>query len=158
MCRIIHRLVEREEQYIQDLKIVETVFIRGLRTSNPPVMTPLILEDFIQEVFGNILELLDCNRRLLEVMNVRQREQYPVIQSIGDIFLDAATEFRMVYPEYVGRHPLAEKRLKEETDSNPDLRLFLEVGTYHFPLSCDLTCLSEMLTTNCWSTWRRPSS
>lgn len=90
-------------------------------------MTPLILDEFIEEVFGNILEIRECNRRLLEVMYVRQREQHPVIQSIGDIFLDAATEFRTVYPEYVGQHPLAEKRMKEELEHNTDFRLFVEV-------------------------------
>jgi hypothetical protein len=60
-------------------------------------------------------------------MYVRQREQAPVIQSVGDIFLDAATEFRSVYPNYVGRFPMAEKRLKEEMEQNPDFRMFLEV-------------------------------
>jgi hypothetical protein len=85
------------------------------------------LDEFIEEVFGNILEIRECNRRLLEVMYVRQREEAPVIKRIGDIFLGAATEFRVAYPSYVGRLPLAEKRMKEETESNPEFRLFLEV-------------------------------
>ena len=90
-------------------------------------MTPLVLEDFIEEIFSNILEVRECHKRLLEVMYVRQREEHPVIQSVGDIFLDAATEFRRVYPGYVGRFPMAEKRLKEEMEQNPEFRLFLEV-------------------------------
>jgi len=94
-------------------------------------MTPLDLEDFIEEVFGNIMELRECNQRLLEVMYVRQREQHPVIQSVGDIFLDAATEFRIVYPIYVGHHPLAEKRMKEELEHNPEFRFFIEVCCSH---------------------------
>lgn len=60
-------------------------------------------------------------------MYVRQREQAPVIQRIGDVFLDAATEFRLAYPIYVGHLPLAEKRMKEEIENNPEFRLFLEV-------------------------------
>ncbi|KAF8159386.1 CNH domain-containing protein [Crassisporium funariophilum] len=123
---IIHKLISKEEQYIEDLNIVESVFIKPLRSADPPVMTPLILQEFIDEVFGNILELRECNRRLLEVMYVRQREQSPIIQSVGDIFLDAATEFRIVYPIYVGHHPLAEKRMKEELEHNPEFRLFIE--------------------------------
>lgn len=87
------------------------------------------MDDFIDEVFGNILDLRECNRRLLEVMYVRQREQFPVIQRIGDVFLDAATEFRWAYPVYIGHHPLAEKRLKEETENNSDFRLFIEVSS-----------------------------
>jgi len=64
---------------------------------------------------------------LLEILNVRQREQSLVIQRVGDIFLQVATEFRLVYPPYVGHLPLAEKRLKEETEGNHEFRLFLEV-------------------------------
>jgi RHO1 GDP-GTP exchange protein 1/2 len=107
-------------------------FIQPLRKANPPVIRPDALEDFIEEVFGNILDLRECNRRLLEVMYVRQREQAPVIQRIGDVFLDAATEFRLAYPIYVGHLPLAEKRMKEEIETNPEFRLFLEVRCRFF--------------------------
>jgi hypothetical protein len=120
-------LISKEEQYVQDLDIVESVYIKPLRYADPPVMSSYVIEEFIEEVFGNILELRECNRRLLEVMYVRQREQAPVIQRVGDIFLDAATEFRIVYPTYVGHHPLAEKRMKEELEQNPEFRLFMEV-------------------------------
>lgn len=61
-------------------------------------------------------------------MYVRQREQAPVIQRIGDIFLDAATDFRDPYPIYIGHYPLAEKRLREEMETNPEFRLFIEVA------------------------------
>lgn len=85
------------------------------------------LHEFIEEVFGNILDLRECNRRLVEAMYVRQREQAPIIQMIGDVFFDAARSFRLAYPTYVGHLPLAEKRFKDEIESNADLRLFLEV-------------------------------
>jgi hypothetical protein len=85
------------------------------------------LDEFIEDVFGNILDLRECNRRLLEAMYVRQREQAPVIQRIGDVFLEAATEFRLAYPIYIGHLPLAEKRLKDEIEINAEFRLFLEV-------------------------------
>ncbi|KAJ7493246.1 signal transducer [Mycena galericulata] len=123
---IIHKLISKEDQYVQDLDLVESIFLKPLRTAVPPVIPLERLEDFIDEVFGNILDLRECNRRLLEVMYVRQREQAPVIQRIGDVFLSAATEFRLAYPIYIGNHPLAEKRMKEEIDSNPEFRLFLE--------------------------------
>ena len=69
----------------------------------------------------------ECNRNLLEMMYVRQREQGEIISRIGDIFLNAATEFRLAYPTYLGQLPGAEKKLKEEVASNTDLRLFFEV-------------------------------
>lgn len=86
-------------------------------------------------MFGNILDLRETNRRLLEVMYVREREQGPVIQWIGDIFLSAAAEFRVVYPLYVGNLPTAEKRVKDEIENNHQFRLFVEVSfhlkSYH---------------------------
>ena len=66
-------------------------------------------------------------------MFVRQREEAPVIHGIGDIFLDAATEFRLAYPAYLGNIPRSEKRLKEEMEHNAELRRFLEVRSMTGP-------------------------
>lgn len=101
------------------------MFIKPLRAAKPSVLPEV--EDFIEEVFGNILDLRECNRRLLEVLYVRQREQGPIIQRIGDVFLNAAVEFRLAYPTYIGHHMTAEKRLKEEQENNGAFKFFLEV-------------------------------
>ena len=95
------------------------------------------IDGFIDEVFGNFYDVRRANRQLLEVLNVRQREQSLVIQRVGDIFLEIATEFRLVYPVYVGHLPHAEKRLKEEMEGNHELRLFLEVRRASLPISED---------------------
>ncbi|KAJ7282099.1 Dbl domain-containing protein [Mycena rebaudengoi] len=124
---IIHKLISKEDQYVQDLDIVESVFLKPLRTALPPVIPLERLEDFIDDVFGNILDLRECNRRLLEVMYVRQREQSPVIQ-----------RHWLAYPIYIGHHPLAEKRMKEEQDANPEFRLFLESSRGGESLRLDL--------------------
>jgi hypothetical protein len=124
---IIHTLIASEEQYVKDLDVVETVFMKPLQRANPPVISPLDLDEFVDDVFHNIFHLRECNRRLLDVLLVRQREQYPFIERIGDVFLEAATEFRMMYPEYVGHHPIAEKRVKEELERNAEFRVFIEV-------------------------------
>ena len=103
------------------------MFIRPLRNASPPVIPYSDLDGFIDDVFGNFYDVRRASSQLLEVLNVRQREQSLVIQRVGDIFLQVATEFRLVYPPYVGHLPLAEKRLKEETEGNHEFRLFLEV-------------------------------
>lgn len=90
------------------------------------------LDGFIDDVFGNFYDVRRANSQLLEILNVRQREQSLVIQRVGDIFLQVATEFRLVYPPYVGHLPLAEKRLKEEAEGNHEFRLFLEVRSALF--------------------------
>ncbi|KAF5351291.1 hypothetical protein D9758_007992 [Tetrapyrgos nigripes] len=152
---IIHKLIAKEEQYLADLDCIETVFIRPLRaaalnppssfsnessnpnglngpslnpTSSTPNGPPLLpeLDDFIDIVFSNILDLRECNRRLLESLYVRQREQFPVIQRIGDLFLEAASEFRLAYPAYIGGLQQAEKRLREEMEGNYEFRTWVE--------------------------------
>ncbi|KAG6819070.1 hypothetical protein H0H93_015764 [Arthromyces matolae] len=124
---IIHKLISKEEQYVKDLDLVDSVFIQPLRKANPPVITPLDrLEEFIETVFHNILDVRECNRRLLDFLYVRQREEAPVIKKIGDIILGIAADFREPYPAYIGNHSLAERRMKEELESNPDFRLFIE--------------------------------
>jgi hypothetical protein len=122
---IIHKTISQEEQYIQDLDAVEALFIRPLRRATH-IMPASQLDEFIEEVFGNILDLRECNKRLVEAMYVRQREQSPIIQKIGDVFVEAARSFRYPYPAYVARLPFAEKRFKEEMEANANLRLFLE--------------------------------
>lgn len=106
---------------------IEQLFIRPLRIANPPVIPLHEIDEFIDAVFGNILDIRECNRRLLEVMYVRQREQGAIVQRIGDVFLTAAAEFRLAYPIYVGHLPVAEKRVKDEMETNSELRRFLEV-------------------------------
>jgi hypothetical protein len=79
-------------------------------------------------------------------MLVRQREQGPIIQRIGDIFLGAAAEFRMVYPVYVGNLPVAEKRVKEEAENNAEFRRFLEVRTVLRKIFVLISCSKALVT------------
>jgi len=109
------------------------------------------LDEFIEEVFGNILDLRECNKRLIEALYVRQREQAPIIQKIGDVFLDAARSFRYAYPTYVGHLPLAEKRFKEEMETNGELRLFLEVLVHQFDRGSSLTYFTRNVRDSRWN-------
>jgi RHO1 GDP-GTP exchange protein 1/2 len=103
-------------------------FIRPLRHVNPPVIDPPeALEAFIDEVAYNIQSLRDCNRRLLKHLQIRQREQAPIIQTIGDIFLQFASDFGSTYPTYIGHLPTSQSRLKSEIDKNRYFRDFFEV-------------------------------
>ena len=107
------------------------VFIRPLRNANPSIIRDDVNE-FIEEVFGNILDLRELNRHLLETLHIRQREQGKIISRIGDLFFDAVTEFQLAYPVYIGQIPGAEKRLREEMESNGAFGAFLDVCT-RFP-------------------------
>ncbi|KAG2054467.1 hypothetical protein BDR06DRAFT_1050357 [Suillus hirtellus] len=88
------------------------LFIRPLLKASPPVMLAHKLDKFVEEVFGNILDPRECNRRLVEAM-------------IGDMFLDAAREFHFAYPTY--KYPITlEAIMKETTEGNPDMYYLAE--------------------------------
>ncbi|KAJ3755039.1 CNH domain-containing protein [Lentinula raphanica] len=126
---LIHKLISKEEEYVGDLDLIHAVFIKPLREMSVPIIKhspstdPLAAQHaFIDSVFSNILDLRETNKRLLEILRIRQREQDPVIQRVGDVFLEAATElFRVVYPVYVAGWARAERRLREEEEEEqPD--------------------------------------
>ncbi|KAH7867907.1 uncharacterized protein C8R40DRAFT_1075263 [Lentinula edodes] len=51
----------------------------------------------------------------------------PIIQRIGDIFLETATElFRVAHPTYIGGWPQAARRLREEYEPNSEWRMWVE--------------------------------
>ena len=128
---IIRQAIQSEVHYEMDLAAMEKLFIDGLRRSDPPIITPRSrLDQFILEVFSNASELLEACRRLIDHFAIREREsaQRPLILSVGDIFLQAAADFRSIYPQYNEHIPQAEMVLKKELDENPGFRLFCEVS------------------------------
>ncbi|KAF5373249.1 hypothetical protein D9615_007439 [Tricholomella constricta] len=127
----IHTLIRAEEQYVNDLDLVDSTFIQPLRGANPPLIIPSDgLDNFITDVFHRILDIRACSRRLLEMLYLRRRG--PMIGEIGDILFHMATrEFSAAYPAYIRNYPLAERRLKHELANNPAFRLFIERYSRH---------------------------
>jgi hypothetical protein len=65
------------------------VFVAGLRRSDPPIINQGKLNVFIQEVFSNMDKILSYHKRLLAALFELQREQHPIILSIGTVVLDS---------------------------------------------------------------------
>ncbi|WVR06073.1 hypothetical protein IAU60_003101 [Kwoniella sp. DSM 27419] len=123
---VIRQALSSEVAYEADLTAMERLFMEGIRNADPPVIRDEYRrEQFIHEVFNNAMELREACRRLIEEFTIRMREQ-PIVLFVGDLFLQAATEFRNIYPEYTGRLPQAEAALTKEMDDNPEFRLFVE--------------------------------
>lgn len=113
---IIGQAIQSEIQYEADLTAMETLFISKLHQVIPSDR----LDSFIYSVFLNAMELRDTSRRLIDHLTMRQEPQ------VGDIFLEAASEFRWMYPDYTGNVPAAELLLKTELEENPQFRLLNE--------------------------------
>lgn len=97
---------------------------------------------FISVVFGNILDVRETNRRLLEILYIRQREEGIVVRRVGDIFLHAATElFRVVYPIYLSGWWEAERVLREEMEYTSQHQLVGGEGDVSFKSWADVSHL-----------------
>lgn len=102
-----------------------------LRAAQPPILhPPEVLEKFIEDVFTNLSALRLANERLLDLFNERQREQYPIIEMIGDVFLVIPQNFRTLYAEYLSSLPHAEQALDQATERFPELRTFIERASH----------------------------
>jgi hypothetical protein len=86
---VIFEVFKAEREYVFDLEAVREVFIDALRSASPPIIRESFLNKFINEVFGNLDQLLAHHQRMLGALFARQREQHPVVQSISDIILDS---------------------------------------------------------------------
>ena len=119
------------------------MFINGLLTTDPPVISLENLESFVSEVFCNIDAIASHHDRMLGALFSRQREQHPLVQSVTDIILDsqsglpsfllrnakiyesASLLFRSDYETYIKSYPLAEGRHRSELKKNPRYREWL---------------------------------
>ncbi|XJO72365.1 hypothetical protein BDV3_003492 [Batrachochytrium dendrobatidis] len=119
---VIFEIINGEREFVEDLDIMTKVFIQPLRERN--IIEPERKEKFIQDVFLNITELHTINSKLLRKLLIRQKEN-PVVDKIGDIFINIANEF-YPYVEYGAKQVYAKNLLDEEKASNLDFVKFLK--------------------------------
>ena len=99
-------------------------WIKPLRTQN--IIPEARREDFVTQVFWNVLEVYAVNVRLCELLNKRQKQAH-VVDHIGDIFLDLVPHFGP-YVKY-GAHQLYGKyEFEKEKGSNPAFAKFVDVS------------------------------
>lgn len=103
--------------------------IRGaLITADPPIIPRERLQQFIQDVFLNMDEVVEKCDQFLEALKVRQREEHPLVRNIGDVILSHALDWHPVYLKYNVSVPMAEQRVKEEISRNPAFAAFVSVS------------------------------
>lgn len=128
--------IQKEEEFLADLELLDTLFVQGLQRPSdagdpPPLPIGPERDDFILEVFGNHRELVVHIRALVERLHIRQREENPIVQTIGDLFLSAALDWGDAYTTYLVNYPLAISRVKREMSVNPRFRAFVEACRRH---------------------------
>lgn len=84
-------------------------------------------DDFVRQVFWNVHEVLGVNQVLAERLTKRQKQQ-PVVQNIGDLFLERVNHFEP-FVTY-GAHQLFGKyEFEKEKGANLAFQKFVDVST-----------------------------
>lgn len=126
---LIRQAIMAEERFEADLATIETVFLTPLQMANPPIIQPYHkLDTFLRELFSNIVQIRLASRRVIAYFGARLHEEAPLVHRVGDIFLEAATDFRRLYPEYTDNMPRADLLLTHALAEHTPFRNWAEVG------------------------------
>ncbi|RKP33637.1 CNH domain-containing protein [Dimargaris cristalligena] len=134
----------REQEYLTDLRLIHTIFIKPLRASWPRIVsfyaTPDVLaaayggspvtflrpelDTLIDHLFHNYTELIRLSEQLLGALLERQANQ-PIMSGVGDLFLSWAQHIVPI-ETYAANLPLASYILEVETGRNPQFAAFIK--------------------------------
>ncbi|KAL8280023.1 hypothetical protein RQP46_007604 [Phenoliferia psychrophenolica] len=111
-----------ERDFVRDMEYLRDSWIKPLRSGN--IIPEERREDFVTQVFWNVLEIYAVNVRLADLLNKRQKHAH-VVDKIGDIFLDLVPHFGP-FVKY-GAHQLYGKyEFEKEKAANPAFAKFVD--------------------------------
>lgn len=123
---ILHEVVQGEDNYIQRLDVLRTLYRDRLKAAQPPVIPPKKLDRFVRDVFGKVDAVRKANEdHLLPQIKYRQQEQGPWIVGFSDIFREWIRKAKQAYIEYAAAFPYATFLVRQEADKNMLFRAFL---------------------------------
>lgn len=124
---LINEVVQTERDFVRDLEYLRDQWIKPLRTRD--IVAADRRDDFVTQVFWNVLEVHAVNSKLCELLVKRQKQQ-AVVDRISDIFLEMVPLFQP-FVKY-GAHQLYGKyEFEKEKASNPAFAKFVDVSANH---------------------------
>ncbi|KAM9410329.1 intersectin-2b isoform 2-T2 [Pholidichthys leucotaenia] len=117
----IHELIQTEESYVEDLRIVLEVFYK------PMSLSGRLNESEMNDIFVNWSELLICNTKFVKALQARKKaggEKMPV-QMIGDILVSELSHMQP-YVRFCSSQFKGATLLQERTDKDPDFKGFMK--------------------------------
>lgn len=119
---LLNEAIYTERDFVRDLEYLRESWIKPLRTQD--IIPESRREDFVTQVFWNVLEVHAVNSKLAELLTKRQKQQ-AVVERIGDIFLEMVPHFQP-FVKY-GAHQLYGKyEFEKEKSSNPAFAKFVD--------------------------------
>jgi hypothetical protein len=124
---ILHELVQKEENFLKELGILQSIYHDGLAYANPPVIPPKKLANFINDIFTKLELIKRANEdHLVPQIKYRQKEQGPWVVGFSDIFREWIRKAKIGYIEYASAYPAAIYKMRNERDRNMLFRTFLD--------------------------------
>ncbi|KAH0552821.1 hypothetical protein GP486_006978 [Trichoglossum hirsutum] len=124
---ILHEIVQTEETYLGDLRILMVLYRDQLRNWEPPIINPKRIDGFVKDVFGKADAVKKANEDfLLAQLKYRQQEQGPWIVGFSDIFREWIRKAKKAYVEYAASFPTATMLVRKEAEKNLLFRQFLD--------------------------------
>lgn len=118
----INECIYTERDFVRDLEYLRDVWMKPLQTSN--IIPEARRQDFLSQVFWNVLEVLSVNSRLCELLSKRQKSAH-VVPQIADIYLEVVPHFSP-FVKY-GAHQLYGKyEFEKEKSANPAFAKFVD--------------------------------
>ncbi|PWN48476.1 CNH-domain-containing protein [Violaceomyces palustris] len=118
----INEVIYTERDFVADLEYLRDCWIKPLRSKD--IIPEERRDDFVTQVFWNVLEIHAVNAKLSELLNKRQKQQ-AVVDRLGDILLEMVPHFQP-FVKY-GAHQLYGKyEFEKEKASNQAFAKFVD--------------------------------
>lgn len=122
---LIYELIYTERDYVKDLEFMTDFYILPLRNPTNNIIPEREREAFIRTVFGGVSDLLRLAKSLNEALSTRQQQQKPVVECIGDVFLQYVGSFDP-FIKYSGNKVFASFEHERQQQVNLKYARFLE--------------------------------
>ncbi|CAI5756552.1 unnamed protein product [Candida verbasci] len=122
---LIYEFIYTERDYVKDLEFMSDFYIMPLKNPANNIIPEYQRESFIYAVFGGVNELLKLARQLSEALIKRQQQQKPVVETIGDVFLDYIGQFEP-FIKYSGNKVFASFEHERQQSVNMKYARFLD--------------------------------
>lgn len=122
---LIYELIYTERDYVKDLEFMTDFYILPLRNPANNIIPEREREAFIRTVFGGVSDLLRLAKSLSEALTARQQHQKPVVEIIGDVFLQFVQNFDP-FIKYSGNKVFASFEHERQQQVNMKYARFLE--------------------------------
>ncbi|GAC92885.1 hypothetical protein PHSY_000443 [Pseudozyma hubeiensis SY62] len=118
----INEVIYTERDFVADMEYLRDQWVKPLRSSD--VIPEDHRDDFVTQVFWNVLEIHAVNAKLAELLTKRQK-QADIVDRIGDILLEMVPHFQP-FVKY-GSHQLYGKyEFEKEKSSNSAFARFVD--------------------------------